>query len=202
MAVIASRTTSSGIPFSVSFAITSERLTVPRTAPGMVLATSSPPGSSLSIARTAEASRTTLLTPGLLPPLLDQLVGQAPPRRNIRADQRLRPPDTLPGSEDAETPLFEHQDELIARVDTESFAVLRGNYEPATFAHSCHSLAHLPPQNNSTMRASSSLQDNGNRLRPILMATLALVAGMLPLALGTGPGAEERRAIARLRTSP
>jgi len=49
------------------------------------------------------------------------------------------------------------------------------------------------------MRASSSLQDNGNRLRPILMATLALVAGMLPLALGTGPGAEERRAIARLR---
>ena len=28
------------------------------------------------------------------------------------------------------------------------------------------------------------------------MTTLALVAGMLPLALGTGPGAEERRAVA------
>ena len=28
------------------------------------------------------------------------------------------------------------------------------------------------------------------------MTTLALVAGMLPLALGTGPGSEERRAIA------
>jgi HAE1 family hydrophobic/amphiphilic exporter-1 len=28
------------------------------------------------------------------------------------------------------------------------------------------------------------------------MTTLALVAGMLPLALGTGPGAEERRSIA------
>jgi len=28
------------------------------------------------------------------------------------------------------------------------------------------------------------------------MTTLTLVAGMLPLALGTGPGAEERRAVA------
>jgi HAE1 family hydrophobic/amphiphilic exporter-1 len=47
-------------------------------------------------------------------------------------------------------------------------------------------------------RDQAILDGNRDRLRPILMTAISFIAGMIPLLIATGPGAEERRSIAVL----
>jgi HAE1 family hydrophobic/amphiphilic exporter-1 len=47
-------------------------------------------------------------------------------------------------------------------------------------------------------REKAILQANRDRLRPILMTAISFIAGMIPLLIAVGPGAEERRSIAVL----
>jgi HAE1 family hydrophobic/amphiphilic exporter-1 len=53
-------------------------------------------------------------------------------------------------------------------------------------------------RNGMTDRTQAILEANHTRLRPILMTTVMLMAAMVPIALGTGPGASARASMAKV----
>lgn len=56
--------------------------------------------------------------------------------------------------------------------------------------------SHLPEEKR--VRLWAVMEANRTRLRPILMTTVMLIASMIPIALGTGPGAASRAAMAKV----
>jgi hydrophobic/amphiphilic exporter-1 (mainly G- bacteria), HAE1 family len=57
-------------------------------------------------------------------------------------------------------------------------------------------LTRLSPQKRT--RTWAIMEANRTRLRPILMTTLMLIAGMIPIALGQGPGSASRSSMAKV----
>jgi multidrug efflux pump subunit AcrB len=63
-----------------------------------------------------------------------------------------------------------------------------------TFAND-HRLAARTPEERDSVRA--ALAAGSTRLRPVLMTALAMMIGMLPMALGVGEGAEQNAPLGR-----
>src|SRR5688572_8162256 len=97
--------------------MTSDRLTAEMSESASRPRTASPPDSFLSRARTAEASRTALLTRGLFLPLGDQLIDQADPLRYEAGDEGLGLGDGLIDRPDADAGAVVIGDDLVARGD-------------------------------------------------------------------------------------
>src|SRR6266508_2977561 len=136
----------SGMPFSVNFAIVSDRFTVLTTAPSAsALRTSSAPGSPFTSARTADASSAHLITRRLYAALSNQLIRERPAFRNVSPHQLLRAFDRQVQRIEAHLTVVETKDHLVAHPYPQSAPILDRDNDPASLSHLGPHLVHWQP---------------------------------------------------------
>ena len=135
------------IPWSVSLATASERLTALMAPPVSKAATRSAPGSFCSKASTAEASSTTgpSLKASRLVPLGDQFVGQTGAIGNVSANKFSGPFDGLLDGMDPQFTFRYGQHNLGPGLEAELTANFGGDDDPAAFGHFGSECWHVRP---------------------------------------------------------
>src|ERR1039458_5602782 len=93
----------------------------------------SAPGSRLSMAKSADASSTILLTLGRLAPFSDQLIDERDSGLDVLSYMPLRPLDAAFHGRDPQFVLFNAQDNLVTWIDAERFAKGSGDDYAAIF---------------------------------------------------------------------
>ena len=79
--------------------------------------------------------------------------------------------------------------------------ILQVDYTNVLRSRAAEDPDHVPPQfrgDAKRVRLWAIVEANRTRLRPILMTTLMLIAGMVPIALGQGPGSASRASMAKV----
>src|SRR5262249_52026338 len=111
---------SRGTPRSTALTRTSERLTAEMRAPSAWRSTTPAPASRKSAASSAEASRTTLLTPRFFPAFADELVRDTCRGVGKAGKEPLRFPPGLGRGPDVNATVVHFQDQVRALVDAET----------------------------------------------------------------------------------
>lgn len=193
------RISSVGMPTLASLATTSDRFTALTAAPAVRLpVTWSAPGSPFSMASSAEASRTTLLTLILRSPLRDQHVHQRLASGDILSHKFLSSPHSLARSEKPELSILNLEYQVIPDLQAQLPSNFGRDNDPTPFSypypHPCLAFCHsrrirVQPGNHtiSTLRTMMWPFWHGGSVlaRPLWLVRIYIAAGYTTCKFGT-----------------